>query len=251
MGNPLLDPNARLVVAHRGNAVRAPENTIDALREAVDLGADALEFDVRMTRDGVPVLLHDAELDRTTDRRGRLSDWSLADVQELNAGARFPHRAGAPARIPSLEEVLDTFRDLPLIIEVKELAAVDATERLIRRFGAQEHVVVGSLEADVSARFYRSGLACCASVTDAMRLLPVALLGWTPSRPAFQVLSLTPRYYGAPVPIARMVAAARRAGIATHVWTVNDPAEALRLWEAGVAGILTDDPQAILGARRR
>ncbi|MGH7679555.1 MAG: glycerophosphodiester phosphodiesterase, partial [Gemmatimonadaceae bacterium] len=126
------DPNARIVVAHRGNRVAAPENTLESLGDAVELGADAIEFDVRVTRDGVPMILHDAELDRTTNGHGRLNAYTFDDVRTLNAAARVPSRTGGRLQIPSLEEVLDRFRETPLVIEVKELEAAEPTETLIR-----------------------------------------------------------------------------------------------------------------------
>jgi glycerophosphoryl diester phosphodiesterase len=247
--NPLLDPNVRLVVAHRGNRVASPENTVAALREAVDLGADAIEFDVRLTRDGIPVLMHDEELDRTTDARGRLSSYMLTELETVNAGARFPGADGHHHPIPTLEDVLDTFRHTPMVIEVKERRAAEITERLVRKFALQTRILIGSAERGVMEWFYRTGLPTCASTRDAALLIPIALLGLTPTRPRYDVLSITPEYRGFRVPILRMARAARRAGIPTQVWTVNDPSEARFLWAEGVSGIVTDDPAAVLRAR--
>jgi glycerophosphoryl diester phosphodiesterase len=247
--NPLLDPNVRLVIAHRGNRIAAPENTLRSLQGAVDLGADAIEFDVRLTRDGVPVLMHDAELDRTTDARGRVSSYLLGELERVNAGARFPGTDGNHHPIPTLEEVLDTFRATPMVIEVKERRAAEPTELLVRRFGLQMRVLIGSAERGVMEWFYRTGLPTCASMLDAALLIPVALLGLTPSKPRYDVLSLTPEYRGFRVPIPRMVRAARRVGVPTQVWTVNDPKEARFLWAEGVSGIVTDDPAGLLRAR--
>jgi glycerophosphoryl diester phosphodiesterase len=247
--NPLVDPNARIVIAHRGNRVRAPENTIIALQQAVELGADALEFDVRVTRDGVPVLMHDLDLDRTTNGHGLLSSFTFADVRTLDAAARSPHAEGAREPIPSLEEVLDRFREMPLVIEVKEASAIEVTESLVRRFGLEDRVLIGSPDTFVMERFCRTGLRTCASMRDAMRLIPIALAGRMPPRPSYDVLSITRRFRGMPIPVLRMAAAARKIGIATQVWTVNDPVVARTLWHGGVAGIVTDDPGAILRAR--
>jgi glycerophosphoryl diester phosphodiesterase len=251
MTNPLVDPNARLVIAHRGNRVKAPENTIFALRQAVELGADALEFDVRVTRDGVPVLMHDATLDRTTNGHGLIESFTFADLRTLDAGARVKHLANDRLKIPSLEEVLDAIRETPLVIEVKEIGAVEATEQLVHRFGARDRIIVGSADALVAERFYRSDLRTCASMRDAMRLIPVALAGLTPAKPGYDVLSITRKFRGMPIPVVRMAAAARKVGIATQVWTVNDPAIARMLWHGGVAGIVTDDPAAMLRARQQ
>ena len=86
--NPLLHLNGRLVIAHRGNRVAAPENTLEALRQAVAMNVDAIEFDVRMTRDGVPVLMHDATVDRTTDGRGLLNTLTDRKSTRLNSSHR-------------------------------------------------------------------------------------------------------------------------------------------------------------------
>lgn len=248
--NPFLDPHARLLVGHRGNSAHAPENTMESLRQAVELGVDAVEFDVRLSRDGVPMLMHDAVLDRTTNRSGPVSQYTVAELREVDAGARFGGRY-AGAAVPTLEEVLATFRETPAIIEIKEPGAVDAVEAMIRRLQAAERVLIGSVNEAVMRRVYRTGLPSCAAVSDAAMVLPLALMGGTPSRGSYQVLSLTPRYHGMPVPVTLMAAAARRAGIPTHVWTVNDPSDAVRYWDAGVNAVLSDDPGAMIGQRSR
>lgn len=247
--NPLLGLGKRLVIGHRGNPVAFAENTIESLQSAVDLGVDALEFDVRVARDGVPVTIHDASLDRTTNATGRVDALTSVELQALDASARAPTRGNGQLRIPTLEQVLDRFREIALVVEVKELAAADVTERLIRRFGAQSRVLIGSPENAVSERFYRSGLATCASVRDGAVLLPFAIAGISVPRPRFDVLSIPPVYRGLPIPIARMAAAIARHAIPTHVWTVNDPATARGYWDNGVTGIVTDDPAAMLRAR--
>lgn len=247
--NPFVGLGRRLVIGHRGNSVAVAENTMESLQSAVDAGVDALEFDVRVTRDGVPVVIHDHTLDRTTSATGRVDTLSAAELEGVDAAARAPTRGKGQLRIPLLEQVLDRFRDIPLIIEVKEFAAADVTERMIRKFGIQNRVLIGSAENDVSERFYRSGLATCASMKDAALLLPFALAGFSPSRQAFNVLSIPPVYRGLPIPVERMSAAVARLGVPTHVWTVNDPATAQRYWQAGVTGIVSDDPVAMLRAR--
>jgi glycerophosphoryl diester phosphodiesterase len=245
----LCDPNRRIVIAHRGNRVAAPENTLEALSEAVDLGADALEFDVRVSRDGIPVIIHDATLDRTTSGHGRVAAYSFADLRTLDAGARSALSAGRRHAIPSLEEALDRFRDTPCVIEVKEMGAALVTEQMVRRFGAQDRVLIGSAEDDVMEHFYRSGLRTCASRRDASLLIPLVVAGIAPPKPRYDVLSVTPNYHGFPLPVLRMAAAVRKAGVATQVWTVNDPSKARALWDGGIAGVVTDDPAALLRAR--
>lgn len=246
--NPLLDPDARLVIAHRGNRVRAAENTVDALRQAMELGADALEFDVRISRDGVPVLMHDPSVDRTTNGTGLVGHLTFAELHALDA-SRSRHAGAQACPVPALEEALDAFREIPLVIEVKELAAAEATADFVRRFGAQDRVVVGSAETSVMRWFYRSGLHCCASMHDAVRWIPHIVTGTTPAPPPFEVLSITPAFRGIPIPVSGLARVARRVGVPTQVWTINSPAQAQRLWKLGIAGIVTDDPALMLRAR--
>jgi glycerophosphoryl diester phosphodiesterase len=245
--NPLLDPLARLVIGHRGTPVRAPENTIEGFREALSLGADGVEFDVRLSADGVPVVMHDSTLDRTTTATGAVRARSAAELQTVVVKGH----EGRPsaARVPTLEQALDALGSAPIVIEVKESAAVEPTERLVHRFGAHGRVVLGSSDADVSARLYHSALPACASMSDAIALIPRALLGLKGRAPRYNVLSITPRYHRLPIPVTRMAAAVRRHGVPTQVWTVNDPERAARYWRGGVAAILTDDTAAIVRAR--
>jgi len=250
MANPLLDLSARLVIAHRGNRVAAPENTMLALTEAEQLGADALEFDVRSTRDGIPVLMHDPTVDRTTNGSGRVDAHTLSELQALDASRARP-RSGQRTIVPTLEQVLDRFRHLPLVIEIKDVRSLDAATRLVHAFGLDGRVVLGSAETEVMTRLYATDLDACASMHDALLLIPFALFGGTPRRPRYRVLSVTPNHRGIPIPVLRLTAAARRVGVPTQVWTVNEPARARRYWLGGVAGIITDDPAAMIRERRQ
>ena len=89
------DPGARLVIGHRGAAARFPENTLAAFDYAVGLGVDAIEFDIRITRDGVVVVIHDPTLDRTTGGPGQVAQQSVRDLAGVDAGARFSPDGGA------------------------------------------------------------------------------------------------------------------------------------------------------------
>ncbi len=114
----LLDPDARPVIAHRGASGQYPENTLLAFTKALEMGADAIELDVRLTTDGVPIVLHDPTLDRTTDGKGAVAGLTLAEVRRAVAGAG--------ERVPALAEVLECFPVTPLIVEIKEERAAQA-----------------------------------------------------------------------------------------------------------------------------
>lgn len=252
----LLDQSARLVIGHRGNRAHAPENTIPSLLEAVALGVDALEFDVQVTRDGALVLMHDLTLDRTTDMRGAVASYTLADLRRADAGARFttngrdfPWR-GRGVTVPLFDEVVDALpRDLPLIIELKTAAATPALMQAIARHDLARRVIVAGFDAASTMPMRGGPVALGASTPDVARLLLPSLLGGRIVAPWYQALCIPPRYNGIPVPIASIVRTTRPFGIVTHVWTVNEPSQAQQLWRHGVQGIISDDPGLILAAR--
>ena len=120
-----------IVVAHRGASTRAPENTMEAFRLGVEAGADGIELDVHLTKDGQLAVIHDDTLDRTTDRTGAVRDLTMDEIREADAGATFtrPDDAGYPFRgagltVPTLDEVLAWLPDgIALVIEIKAAAA--------------------------------------------------------------------------------------------------------------------------------
>jgi glycerophosphoryl diester phosphodiesterase len=253
----LLDPHARPVIGHRGNRAHAPENTLPSLLEAVALGADALEFDVQVTRDGALVLMHDLTLDRTTDANGPLASYTLADLRRVDAGARFttngrdfPWR-GRGAGVPTFDDVVDALpHELPLIIELKTPAATPALMAAIRRHALESRVIVAGFDPASTVPLRGSTIALGASTPDVASLLLPSMLRRSVASPWYHALCIPPVYRGVPVPVASLARAVRPHGVVTHVWTINDPAHALRLWRAGVQGIISDDPGLILAARR-
>jgi len=253
----LLDPGARPVIGHRGNRAHAPENTLPALLEAVALGVDALEFDVQVTRDGTLVLMHDITLDRTTDATGPLALRTYAELQDVDAGARFtangrdfPWR-GRGTRIPRFDDVIEALPpDLPLIVELKSPMATPALTAAIARHGLRDRVIVAGFDPASTMPLRGGEVALGASTPDVARLLMPSLLRRRVERPWYRALCIPPVHRGIPVPIASIVRTTREHGVVTHVWTVNDPAQAQRLWRQGVHGIISDDPALMLAARR-
>jgi glycerophosphoryl diester phosphodiesterase len=255
----LLDPGARLVIGHRGNRAHAPENTVESLREAAALGADAVEFDLRVSRDGRLVVMHDATLDRTTDGSGPVELRTLAELKRLDAGARFTRDGGRsfPWRgrgvaVPSFDEVVEALpRDLPCIVELKTPAAAELVKQAVRRHGIADRVIVASSDRGTMHPLRGAGLALGACTPDVAQLVLPALVRRRIGPQHFQALCIPPRWRGIPVPIAALARALRGSGTAIHVWTINDPTEAQRLWALGVQGIISDDPGAMLAARAR
>jgi glycerophosphoryl diester phosphodiesterase len=260
--NPLLDLTAHPVIAHRGASAEAPENTLPAFEAAVQRGADAFELDVRLTADGAPVVIHDDTLERTTDRSGLVRLHTLAELRSADAGAKFtsdgglsfPHR-GRDARIPTLGEVLWAFPRMPVLLEIKEPEAQEAVRKVLLQEDAAERCVVASehqsaLRAFDEAPFVRGASGAEIAALYRATFLGVAFLGRRPRAVRYRLLSVPERHRGLIVPTRRFVAAARALGCPVHVWTVDRPAAARRLWGCGVAGIVTNAPGAIVEARK-
>lgn len=237
----LLDPLARPVIAHRGASGVCPENTLLAFRRALEDGADALELDVRASRDGVPVVIHDATLERTTDGRGAVADVTAADLAALDAGAGEP--------VPTFRDVLHAFPDTPLVVEIKTASASAAALRALREAGAVSRVVVGSFDRGALGPFRAAGVATAASRGETARCWVTSRVRGAPRRAAYRAFTIPERWKGLRVVGRPLVSAARRAGRPVHVWTVDRPDDATRLWDLGVSGIITNVPDRILPFR--
>jgi glycerophosphoryl diester phosphodiesterase len=219
------------IYAHRGASAELPENTLTAFARAVELGADGIELDVHLSKDGVAVVIHDETLDRTTNGSGNVADLTLAELQSLDAGN------GAP--IPTLAQVLELASGkLHVDIEVKAALAADAV--------LEETARHENLEFAISS-FIHDVLRHVRSVDETVELWPL-----TPVMS--DVVIETALALGAPqIAIyekflnAEIVSYARSRGLDCWVWTVNDPDEAEAFAAMGVVGICTDDPAALLG----
>ena len=256
--NALTSLDGRLVIGHRGNATHAPENTLESFRQAAALGVDAIELDVRLTRDGVPVVIHDPTLGRTTDRGDAVADISLAQLRRADAGATFTPDAGAtfPFRgrgltIPTLREVVETIEGLPLLIEVKVPEAGPAIVDVLARSAASGRVVAASMQRDAVVPMREASLATGAAAMDVLSLWSLLIRGQLPRQLPYAALCI-PRFYGGlPLPVVGLARLAREADVATHVWTIDSPQAAERLWRAGIQGIVTNDPRTMLAVRAR
>lgn len=230
----LLDPLARPVIGHRGASGTFPENTLLAFQQALRDGADGVEFDVRLTAEGVPVVIHDATVDRTTDGRGRLSELPLAAVRELDAGRG--------ERIPTLAEVFENIDEAPAIVEVKDVAAGPAVVAVIDAAGARDRVVVGAYGGRALAAVRDAGITTAATRWEAGLHWLLSRAGSSHSAGRYQGLAVSEYSGRLKVVDRRFVTSAFRVGRPVHVWTVDDLATARSLRALGVAGILTNFP---------
>lgn len=254
--NPLLDLSARPVIAHRGASAYAPENTLPAFERAVQQGADAFELDVRLTRDGAPVVIHDETLERTTSLTGPVRGRTLAELRAADAGRWFTPDRGRTlpfrdtnTRIPTLAEVLWTFPAMPVMVEVKEPEVQEAVRRVLLEEAATGRCVVASEHLGALESFREDPFACGASGQEISQLYRAAMLRRPLPECRHRLLSVPLRWHGLPVPTRAFIRAARTLGCPVHVWTVNDAATARRLWARGVAGIVTNVPDVIRAAR--
>ena len=256
MYNPLLDLSGRPIIAHRGASGRAPENTTAAFELALEQGADAIELDVRLTADGVPVVLHDPTLDRTTSHQSPLSAVSADRLRDIDAGARFtPDRGctypfrGSGLQVPTLADVLRAFPLMPFLIEIKEAQAQEAVKQVLLEEGAVLRSVLAAGHGAALTTFRESQFAVAASGEEIGALYRAALFRRVPAAVSYSALSVPLRYRGLPVPTRAFLAAARGLGCPVHVWTVNDAATARTLWTRGVAGIVTNFPDRMTALR--
>ena len=254
----LVDPAARPVIGHRGDSAHFPENTIPSFDRAVELGADAIEFDLRVSRDGKIVVIHDPTVDRTTNGTGAVDSFALAELKSLDAGARFSPDGGKtfPFRgqgltIPTFDEMLARFTSIPLLIEVKIPQAGRLAPEVLNRRDANGRVVLDSTDAAALEPFRGLPLIRGASLRDIVAILPRTLLGLPLGQVDYRAFCVPLWYHGIPVPVRRLAETGHRAGFPTHVWTVNDARVAGQLWGWGINGIISDDPGTMLEVRRR
>jgi glycerophosphoryl diester phosphodiesterase len=225
-----------LVFAHRGGAALAPENTIAAFDNGLAIGADGLELDVHLSRDGIVVVHHDRTLDRTTPLRGPIAERTAGEM--------------ARADVPALAGVLARYRDARIIVEMKvnrpELAA--ATIDVVRRADAVERVCLGAFGLRVlrAARALDPRVATSAAREEVRWALyrswcrwPVRAVGYA----GYQVPEIAGRTR---VVSPRFVEDAHRAGLGVQVWTVDTEADARRLLGWGVDALITDRPDIIV-----
>lgn len=232
---------ARLVIAHRGASAEQPENTMAAFRRAVDLGADAIELDVRLSRDGVPMVIHDPTLDRTTSATGPVAARSAEELARL--------KVGSTTGVPRLADVLREI-PLPILLEVKEPAAQEEVAGVLLGQEAADRVVVASAHDEALDAFRVAPFLVGASARDILRLWLAPLRGLPQLR--CTAYSVPWRHRGVlPVPTRRFIANAHTLGASVHVWTVDDPALGRRLWSRGVSGIVTNDVARLVAERRR
>jgi len=257
----VFDAPQPLIFAHRGGAGLAPENTLVAFRHALALGVDGLELDVHLSRDGVPVVIHDRTVDRTTSGRGPVAKISADALAALDAAAHFGADRGYPFRdrghgVPTLAAVLDACPATRVIIEMKDgtAALAGAVVAVVRRMGAERRVCLGSFQQQAldAARRLAPEVATSASRREVRWTLHRGWVGWPfgwrAPYVAFQVPEVAGRLR---VVTPAFLAQAHRDARRVQVWVVNDDPQATRLLDWGADGLVTDRPDLTVPIRDR
>jgi glycerophosphoryl diester phosphodiesterase len=245
----IFDTGHPIVIAHRGSRLLWPENTLAAFTAAAGLGARFFETDLRLTADGVVMCHHDSTLDRTTDASGPVRMRTSSELKGVDAGFRhrvngsFPFR-GQGMGIPTLEELLTTFPNHGVIVDLKEEELETPLWQLIERLGSHHRLIVGSFSSTRVQRFRMisgGSVAVSGGPNEITRLMAAARFGVEPTVEV-QAMQVPVSWYGVPVITKRFVETAHRMGVLVHAWTINEPSEAERLLSLGVDGLITDRP---------
>lgn len=215
-----------LIYAHRGWSSRYPENTLIAFAEAIALGVSGIELDIQLTRDGVPVVIHDRELARTTNGNGLVDEMSLSDLKTLDAGAG--------ERVPTLREVLDLVGDSVLLdIEIKAPGAGSAVLKDLSEF-PQVRWAISSFDWQVLRELRQAD--------EKIELWPLAVECGDALLAEASYLRSPVVALGANAYSRNSAVTLRNVGLRAFLWTVNEPSEAERVERLGAFALCTDDP---------
>jgi glycerophosphoryl diester phosphodiesterase len=267
-----------MVFAHRGGSALAPENTIAAFDRGLAHGADGLELDVHLSRDGIVVVHHDRRLERTTNLPGEVADYTADELSRADAGYHFtpaPASPGSEARapdalaaasdrrrpqtypfrgqgvgVPLLSTVVKRYRDVPIVIELK-VNDVELARRVVdvvRDSDAIDRTCLGSfgLRAIREARRIEPRLATSAAREEVRWALYRSRCRWPLTHAGYQGYQVPEWSGGTHVVSRRFVEDAHRADLGVQVWTVDLPPDAHRLLDLGVDALITDRPDIMV-----
>ena len=246
-----------MVIAHRGGDTY-PENTLLAFAYSEAIGADMIELDVHMTKDGHLVVIHDETVDRTTNGNGRVDSFTLEEIKQLDAAFSFqdeqgnyPYR-GKGVTIPTLEEVFHAFPHTYMNIEIKDRYPRIEKQvwNLIQRHGMEEKVVLSSFQQEIVNQISllsNGKIATTAGVkgVTTFTVLQKLRLQWLyfPSDDAFHIPTTSKKF---DLTTEHFIKSAQNLNIKVVYWTINDEQEMRRLIKLGADGIVTDKPALLL-----
>ena len=269
-----------LNITHQGGENEAPSATMYAFERSMRLGSDMLEVDVNTTKDGKLALIHDGEVDRTTNGTGPVADHTMAELKKLDAahwfaplegttqdarddqyvfrGVRTGEKKPPPGYEPDdfrpleLRELMDRYPDVPINIEIKGGVAEDEASyghvaevlaAFLNDYGRTEGIVVASFNDAALADFHQ--LAPEIDLAPATAAVAGYVLGGVPLPPGYKVFQVPTSFSGVPVVTQDFVNRAHADGHAVHVWTIDDEETMNTLWDYGVDGIMTAEPMRL------
>jgi len=261
-----------IAYAHQGGAWEAPSSTLHAIRAALTAGATGIELDVHATSDGHLVVSHDPTVDRTTNGSGNFADLTLAEVRELDnaywwapgadvspglAPGSYPFRGRGPGDrdfgVVTLEEVLEEFPGVVLNLDIKQTAPEVAPYEenlaaLLEHYGRGDDVIVASFLDRATDAFssFAPDIPTSAGTAAVAAFFQSVKAGEDPAPMRHVALQVPATYVGMTLVDQRFVDVAHRAGLAVHVWTIEEELEMQRLCDLGVDGIITDVPTVLV-----
>ena len=229
------------VIAHRGASGYAPENTLEAFLLAIEQGADGIELDVQLSRDGIPVVIHDETIDRVTDRTGYVKDYTLQELKELTVlKDRFPQYS--QSKIPTLKEVLEAVKPSGIQVNIELKTGIywypdieKKVAEIVEETGMKEKIIYSSFNHYSVQRIKEI-------VPDAETayLYSDVILNVEDYARKTKVDGLHPAVYH--VKMADFLKGYIESGLNVRVWTVNEEADMKALTEAGVTAVITNYP---------
>ncbi|MCD8353232.1 MAG: glycerophosphodiester phosphodiesterase [Clostridiales bacterium] len=228
-------------ISHRGYSAKYPENTLLAFRKAIEAGCDGIELDVQLSRDGVPVICHDETLDRTTEGKGLLCQYTLAELKQLCAGTG---ENGEVCRIPTLREYFELAAPAGISTNIELKTGVlpypgieEKVLELVDTFGLRERVLISSFNHYSVLRFKALAPEIpCGLLTESW------IVNFAAYAKSLGVEYVHPVYFY----LERAnVEELQRAGVGINTWTVNDPKVMRQLLAMGIDGLIGNDPLVI------
>lgn len=245
-----------LVIGHRGNSGNAPANTMEAIRQAIDIGVDMIEIDIRLTKDRVPVLIHNDTVDETTDGKGLVSEMSFDQIRKLDAGS-WKDIKYKGEKIPSLMEVLDYSKGkIYLSIDLKDESAIPEMIKAIQSADMVDNVVIcGCVESQAKAIWQIDenlsvllntdpDLDRLAKMDDKSEFIKEYIRRACKER--FPVLNVNYKFV-----TDELIYKAHLRGLSVWTWTVDKEEDITRLIEMGVDGMYSNYPERVMKALER
>ena len=242
---PLIEKT--LILGHRGACGYAPENTMEAFRLAVEMGADGIELDIHLTSDGQVVVCHDEKIDRTSNGQGEITSYTLDELRALDFGYHFYNKERRGIKIPTLEEVFELVAPTNMIVNVEikssDPAIIPVCHELVKRYGMQDRIIYSSFDHFQIERMKKHDPTTFIAPLYSFNMLNpwnyCLDIGAGASHPKHTQLRLNENY----------VKECHERGIRVHTWTANTEEDIRFLLDAGVDAIITNYPDIALKLR--